>query len=172
MEFKTIQSVKDPHYNEALKLYDTKLNLSLTEDKRIIKRSLENNKTENDYVFIVGLENDVVVSLATAHYEATTNSAFLIYLFAKDLPNHDELMTQTLHQIEHELNLLSNLVHSRSINFLMMEVPKEPADLTQDNGLIIEHRRQFYTNINLKDKLKLITFIQLMMVTLKKSTYF
>ena len=54
MEFKTIQSVKDPHYNEALKLYDTKLNLSLTEDKRIIKRSLENNKTENDYVFIVG----------------------------------------------------------------------------------------------------------------------
>ncbi|CAI3020794.1 hypothetical protein HDDEFOMN_HDDEFOMN_02400 [Staphylococcus aureus] len=40
MEFKTIQSVKDPHYNEALKLYDTKLNLSLTEDKRIIKRSL------------------------------------------------------------------------------------------------------------------------------------
>ena len=51
MEFKTIQSVKDPHYNEALKLYDTKLNLSLTEDKRIIKRSLENNKTENDYVF-------------------------------------------------------------------------------------------------------------------------
>ena len=68
---------------------------------------------------------------------------FLIYLFAKDLPNHDELMTQTLHQIEHELNLLSNLVHSRSINFLMMEVPKEPADLTQDKGLIIEHRRQF-----------------------------
>ncbi|HDY9572277.1 TPA: hypothetical protein RRN35_002386 [Staphylococcus argenteus] len=143
MEFKTIQSVKDPHYNEALQLYDTKLNLSLTEDKRMIKHSLENNKTENDYVFIVGLENDAVVSLATAHYEATTNAAFLIYLFAKDLPNHDELMTQTLHQIEHELNVLSNIVHSRDINFLMMEVPKEPADLTKKNGLIIEHRRQF-----------------------------
>ncbi|API78439.1 hypothetical protein [Staphylococcus argenteus] len=143
MEFKTIQSVKDPHYNEALQLYDTKLNLSLTEDKRMIKHSLENNKTENDYVFIVGLENDAVVSLATAHYEATTNAAFLIYLFAKDLPNHDELMTQTLHQIEHELNVLSNIVHSRDINFLMMEVPKEPADLTKENGLIIEHRRQF-----------------------------
>lgn len=25
----------------------------------------------------------------------------------------------------------------------MMEVPKEPADLTKENGLIIEHRRQF-----------------------------
>lgn len=44
MEFKTIQSVKDPHYNEALKLYDTKLNLSLTEDKRIIKRSKKTTK--------------------------------------------------------------------------------------------------------------------------------
>ena len=54
------------------------------------------------------------------------------------------------------------------LTFLMMEVPKEPADLTQDNGLIIEHRRAvFIQNINLKDKLKLITFIQLMMVTLK-----
>ena len=81
-------------------------------------------------------------------------------------------MTQTLHQIEHELNLLSNLVHSRSINFLMMEVPKEPADLTQDNGLIIEHRRQFLYEHQFEDKLKLITFIQLMMVTLKKWTYF
>ncbi len=82
-------------------------------------------------------------------------------------------MTQTLHQIEHELNLLSNLVHSRSINFLMMEVPKIPADLAGNTTDLSSNTvDSFYTNINLKDKLKLITFIQLMMVTLKKWTYF
>ncbi|MBO1199315.1 hypothetical protein J3T65_07350 [Staphylococcus simiae] len=143
MQFKTIHSVKDPHYNEALALYDSKLDISLTEDKSIFKRSLENNKTENDYVFVVGLEDNHVVSLATAHYEATTNSAFLIYLIAKNLPHHDDLMTATLAQVENELNTLSNIVHSRNINFLMMEVPKEPFDLTKDHNQVIEDRRQF-----------------------------
>lgn len=143
MEFKTIHSVKDPHYNEALELYDSKLDISLSEDKSIFKRSLENNKTENDYVFVVGLEDNRVVSLATAHYEATTNSAFLIYLIAKNLPHHDELMTATLAQVENELNTVSNIVHSKNINFLMMEVPKEPFDLTKSHNQVIENRRQF-----------------------------
>ena len=46
------------------------------EDSIITKRSLQNNKTENDYVLIVGIEKENIISLATAHYEATTNSAF------------------------------------------------------------------------------------------------
>lgn len=100
MEFKVIESAKDPLFNEALKLYDDKLDIGLDEDSKIFKRSLENNKTENDYAFIVGIENQTVVSLATAHYEATTNSAFLIYLIAKESPNHDERMSLTLEAIE------------------------------------------------------------------------
>ena len=67
MEFKVIESAKDPLFNEALKLYDDKLDIGLDEDSKIFKRSLENNKTENDYAFIVGIENQTVVSLATAH---------------------------------------------------------------------------------------------------------
>ncbi len=100
MEFKIIESAKDPLFSEALKLYDNKLDIGLDEDSKIFKRSLENNKTENDYAFIVGIENQTVVSLATAHYEATTNSAFLIYLIAKESPNHDERMSLTLEAIE------------------------------------------------------------------------
>ena len=82
MEFKVIESAKDPLFNEALKLYDDKLDIGLDEDSKIFKRSLENNKTENDYAFIVGIENQTVVSLATAH---TSNNQFciLIYLIAK-----------------------------------------------------------------------------------------
>ena len=42
MEFKVIESAKDPLFNEALKLYDDKLDIGLDEDSKIFKRSLEN----------------------------------------------------------------------------------------------------------------------------------
>ena len=84
-----------------------------------------------------------MVSLATAHYEATTNAAFLIYLIAQDGPNHDELITLTLEEVEKQLNLLSNEVHDRDINFIMLEVPKEPKTVDDKTDKILEHRRQF-----------------------------
>ncbi len=75
-------------------------------------------------IFLVGIESDTVVSLATAHYEATTNSAFLIYLIANDQPNHDELITETLARIQKEINILSNQLHEHDVNFIMLEVEK------------------------------------------------
>lgn len=143
MEFKTITSANDPYFNEAIQIYDSKLDISLTEDSHIFKQSLENNKTEKDYAFIVGVENDEVVSMASAHYEATTNSAFLIYLITKNKDNHDEVMSKTLEKIEEQLNVLSNEIHDRDINFIMMEVPKEPLTTDEETNKVLERRRQF-----------------------------
>ncbi|MGF7194052.1 hypothetical protein [Staphylococcus pasteuri] len=143
MEFKTITSANDPYFNEALQIYDSKVDISLTEDSHIFKQSLENNKTEKDYAFIVGVENDEVVSMASAHYEATTNSAFLIYLITKNKDNHDEVMSKTLEKIEEQLNVLSNDIHDRDINFIMMEVPREPLTTDEETNKVLEHRRQF-----------------------------
>ncbi|MFU0768790.1 hypothetical protein [Staphylococcus pasteuri] len=143
MEFKTITSANDPYFNEALQIYDSKLDISLTEDSHIFKQSLENNKTEKDYAFIVGVENDEVISMASAHYEATTNSAFLIYLITKNKDNHDEVMSKTLEKIEEQLNVLSNDIHERDINFIMMEVPREPLTTDEETNKVLERRRQF-----------------------------
>ena len=85
------------------------------EDSTITKRSLQNNKTENDYVLIVGIEKENIISLATAHYEATTNS-FLVHLLVVD-SNYNEIISQTLNEVETHLNILSNKVHARDINF-------------------------------------------------------
>lgn len=143
MVFKTITSANDPYFNEALQIYDSKLDISLTEDSHIFKQSLENNKTEKDYAFIVGVENDEVVSMASAHYEATTNSAFLIYLITKNKDNYDEVMSKTLEKIEEQLNVLSNDIHDRDINFIMMEVPREPLTTDEETNKVLERRRQF-----------------------------
>lgn len=143
MEFKIVTSIEDPLFDSALDLYDGKFDISLKESKQIFKQSLKNEHTKDDYIFLVGIEEDKPVSIATAHYEATTNSAFLIYLIALDVPNHDEIITQTLNEIESEINQLSNQLHSHDVNFIMMEVPKEPDEISEDYIPFLDHRRQF-----------------------------
>lgn len=143
MEFKTITSIDDPLFKSALKLYDAKFDIGLSEDEQIFKQSLRNERTKDDYIFLVGIESDEVVSLATAHYEATTNSSFLIYLIAKDKPEHDEIITKTLERIQKEINILSNQLHAHDVNFIMLEVPKEPDDISEDVVQIMDNRRQF-----------------------------
>lgn len=135
MKFHTIHSLEDAYYQKAVEFYNKQLDVDFFEDSTITKRSLQNNKTENDYVFIVGIEKENIISLATAHYEATTNSAFLVHLLAVVDSNYDEIISQTLNEVETHLNILSNKVHARDINFLMIEVPKLDNSIL-DNQLI------------------------------------
>ncbi|CAL26960.1 hypothetical protein [Staphylococcus carnosus] len=90
MEFKLIKKTSDPLYEAALNLYDNYQFGNVMQQHHVFKQSLENKRTKNDYVFLVGLDNDKVVSLATAHYEATTNAAFIIYLVAVDTPEREQ----------------------------------------------------------------------------------
>lgn len=135
MKFHTIYSLEDAYYQKAVEFYNKQLDVDFFEDSIITKRSLQNNKTENDYVFIVGIEKENIISLATAHYEATTNSAFLVHLLAVVDSNYDEIISQTLNEVKTHLNILSNKVHARDINFLMIEVPKLDNSIL-DNQLI------------------------------------
>lgn len=143
MEFKTVTSIDDPLFESALKIYDEKFDIGLSEDKQIFKQSIKNAHTKDDYLFIVGIEDDRPVSLATAHYEATTNSAFLIYLIAINQSNHSELITKTLDQVELEINKLSNQLHAHDVNFIMLEVEKEPLEIEDKDIQILENRREF-----------------------------
>ncbi|WP_303265932.1 hypothetical protein [Staphylococcus hominis] len=135
MKFHTIYSLEDAYYQKAVEFYNKQLDVDFFEDSTITKRSLQNNKTENDYVLIVGIEKENIISLATAHYEATTNSAFLVHLLAVVDSNYNEIISQTLNEVETHLNILPNKVHSRDINFLMIEVPKHDNSIL-DNQLI------------------------------------
>ena len=59
--------MQDPLFEEALNLYDGKLDVSLKEGEKIFRQSLENKYTKHDYIFLVGIDNDSIVSIATAH---------------------------------------------------------------------------------------------------------
>ncbi|WP_180531790.1 hypothetical protein, partial [Staphylococcus haemolyticus] len=142
MKFHVIQSIKDAYYDKAIAFYNQQLDVNFYEDSYIIERSLKNNKTDNDFTAHVGIRDDEIISLATAHYEATTNSAFLIHLIANNTSDYEDVLVSTLQEIEHQLNLLSNKVHARDINFVMVEVPKTDHSLQDINQQAVTQRQQ------------------------------
>lgn len=143
MEFKLVKQTSDPLYEEALKLYDTYQFGNVMQKHHVFKQSLENKRTKNDYVFLVGLDNNQPVSMATAHYEATTNSAFIIYLVAVDTEEREFYLTETLAQVQKELDHHANEVHAREVNFFMMEALPLPESPDQKDADLIVKRHRF-----------------------------
>ena len=146
VEFHTIESLKDEYFDKAVEFYNQQLDINFYENSALIKQSLQNNKTENDYTIVVGTEKNEIVSLALAHYEATTNSAFLVHLMISPSSNYDALFAHTLEKIEGQLNKLSQKVHSRDINFMMIEVPKEYSTEVEFDEEKLAHRQQLLLN--------------------------
>lgn len=142
VEFHTIQSLKDEYFDKAVEFYNQQLDINFYENSALVKQSLQNNKTENDYAIVIGIEKNEVVSLALAHYEATTNSAFLVHLMVAPSSDYDELFVHTLKKIEDQLNKLAQKVHSRDINFMMIEVPKEHSTEVEFDEEKLAHRQQ------------------------------
>ena len=143
MEFKLVKQTSDPLYETALNLYDTYQFGNVMQQHHVFKQSLENKRTKNDYVFLVGLDKGEVVSLATAHYEATTNAAFIIYLVAVDTPEREQYLTDTLAQVQNELDHLAQRVHNREVNFFMMEALPLPDSMDEKDADLLFKRHRF-----------------------------
>lgn len=56
--------------------------------------------------------------------------------------DYEDVLINTLQEIEHQLNQLSNKVHSRDINFVMVEVPKTDHPLKDINQQVLTQRQQ------------------------------
>ncbi|MGN5883539.1 hypothetical protein [Staphylococcus simulans] len=142
MEFKLVKQTSDPLYEAALKIYDNYQFGNVNQKHHIFKQSLENKRTQNDYVFLVGLDQGEPVSLATAHYEATTNAAFIIYLVAVDAPDRARYLAETLEKVQDALDNLANHVHDRDVNFFMMEaLPVPDSSEEKDADLLVSRHR-------------------------------
>ncbi|UEX90059.1 hypothetical protein [Staphylococcus ratti] len=159
MEFIQIKSAKDKWFEPALDFYMDKLDPLVTEDESVFIQSLKTEKTQNDYVFLVGIENNRVVSFSTAHYEATTNTGFIIYLIAEPGEHCEAYLKATLVEIEKGVNQLSNQLHGRNVNFFMFESTLEAPDANNEVTKDIAFRRHFLTE-NGYEKQTQIAYVQ------------
>lgn len=146
MEFVQIKSTQDPWYKPALAFYQGKLDPLVTEDESVFVQSLKTEKTQHDYVFLVGIEEDKVVSFATAHYEATTNAGFIIYLLAQPGDQCEHYLAETLSEVKKGVNRLANQLHGREVNFFMFESTFESPNVDNDTASDIAFRRRFLTH--------------------------
>lgn len=159
MKFIQIKSTKDPWYQPAIDFYTGRLDPLVTEDESVFVQSLKTEKTKNDYVFLVGMEDGRVVSFATAHYEATTNAGFIIYLLAEHGDNHETYLEETLYQTEACINVLSNQLHGKDVNFFMFESTFESPDVNSQTADDIAFRRRFLTQHDFEKQIQ-IPYIQ------------
>ncbi|ARJ50954.1 hypothetical protein [Staphylococcus lutrae] len=159
MHFAHIQSIQDPWYLPALAFYMDKLDPLVTEDESVFEQSLKTEKTQYDFVFIVGIENDEIVTFATAHYEATTNVGFIVYLLAQPDEQCESRLKSMLEQIEKEINKISNQRHGRDVNFFMFESTLESPDVDTETAHKIAFRRRFLVQ-NGYERQNDITYLQ------------
>ncbi|WP_419790865.1 hypothetical protein RCF73_11740 [Staphylococcus chromogenes] len=143
MKFVQIKSTKDQWFEPAIDFYMDKLDPLVTEDESVFVQSLKTEKTQNDYVFLVGIDNDKVVSFSTAHYEATTNTGFIVYLIAEPGDHCETYLAETLNEVEKGVNRLSHQLHGRDVNFFMFESTLESEDVDEQTAKDIAFRRRF-----------------------------
>ena len=121
MNFEVVTSIDDPLFKKALDMYEEIFKVEIREDRHVFIHSLTSEYIKNHYIFLVGLKDDMVVSLSTGHYEPTTNSAFINYLMTHPEHRNRRVGAQTLEKIEEELHKCGQEVHGRDANMIMLE---------------------------------------------------
>ena len=106
LEWKEITTLEDEMLKEALSLYHICFPEYVREDEDVFYESIRHRKKNlpNHYHFLVGLLNNKVVCMATAHYLADVNSGYIVYIAADPKERGKGLGKQTLLKIEELLN--------------------------------------------------------------------
>ena len=99
------------YLEKAFQLYDRSFPLDVREPHQIFLNSLQYAEEQNadHFHFLIGLEKEELVALATAHYLAEVNAGFIVYLAVCENRRKKGLGSQTLQQMERLLYKDANL---------------------------------------------------------------
>ncbi|MGM0803776.1 MAG: GNAT family N-acetyltransferase [Bacillota bacterium] len=108
---------------EALTLYEHSFPIEVREPKSVFLQSLNNAETHlpNQYHFLVGFQDEVLVSLVTAHYLADVNTGFIVYLVTNPKVRSKGLGAQSLQRIEEVLQQDSIAAGYKSLDAIVLE---------------------------------------------------
>lgn len=114
------------YLEEAFQLYDQSFSLNVREPHHILLKSLQYaiEQTPDNFHFLIGLERDELVSLATAHYLAEVNAGFIVYLTVNEKMRKKGLGKQTLQQIESLLNEDAIANNQQAISAISLETER------------------------------------------------
>ncbi|OEH94403.1 GNAT family N-acetyltransferase [Bacillus solimangrovi] len=145
------------YLEKVFKLYDQTFPKEVRESHETFYKSIQysQNSFPNTFRFLVGIENEQVVSFATGHYLAGVNSGFIVYIVTNPLIRSHGLGAKTLNQLEELLNEDAKRAGYESINSIILETEtiemvhteQEKEDCVKRNNFF---NRNGYKRLNVK----------------------
>lgn len=135
---------------KVLKIYDQALPIELREPHDIFQKGLKYaaNSFLNNFHFLVGMEDDTVVSFATAHYLAEVNAGFIVYIATNPLVRKRGIGSQTILKIEELLNKDALSAGNNSLRLSILETEIEEMVQTEVEKEDCIKRQRFFGKNN------------------------
>ncbi|MDQ0174974.1 GNAT family N-acetyltransferase [Bacillus chungangensis] len=141
-----IRCENDIHLEKVFDLFDQTFPIEVRESHNIFLKSLQyaRKRKPNNYRFLIGLEDDRLVSFATGHYLSDVNSGFIVYLVTNPLERSKGLGAKTLLKLEELLNKDAILAGNTSIKAIILETEKQEMVHTEEEKEDCIKRHKFF----------------------------
>lgn len=141
-----IRYENDIHLEKVFDLFDQTFPIEVRESHNIFLKSLQyaRKRKPNNYRFLIGLEDDRLVSFATGHYLSDVNSGFIVYLVTNPLERSKGLGAKTLLKLEELLNKDAILAGNTSIKAIILETEKQEMVHTEGEKEYCIKRHKFF----------------------------
>jgi hypothetical protein len=145
----------------VMKLYDQSFPIEVREPHEIFHRSIKNSRERypNNFHFLIGKEDDQLVSFATGHYLADDNVGFIVYIATNPLARNSGLGSKTLVKIEELLNKDAHSAGHSSLKAIFLETETQDLVHTEQEKADCIRRNRFFDKNSYK-KYDEITYLQ------------
>ena len=149
LEWKEITNLEDGLLKKAFSLYHTCFPEYVREAKEVFYESIRRieNNLPNRYHFLVGLINNEVVCMATAHYMAKINCGYIVYIATDPEVRGKGLGKETLLKMEALLNDDAKNAGHSSLLGISLETEREIDTKNKEEYEETINRLQFFQHL-------------------------
>ena len=149
LEWKEITHLEDGLLKKAFSLYHTCFPKYVREEEEVFYESIRQieNNLPNRYHFLVGLLDDKVVCMATAHYMAETNCGYIVYIATDPEVRGKGLGKKTLLKMEELLSDDAKKAGRSSLLGISLETEREIDAKNEEEYEETINRLQFFQHL-------------------------
>ncbi len=138
------------YFKTAMELYDQAFPIEVREPHETFLKGLQYTKTRrpNKFHFLIGLEGNQLVSIATGHYFEKINSGFIVYIATNHHVRSSGIGSNTLLKIEDLLNNDAISAGNSSIKSIYLETETQESAHTEGEKQDCIKRNRFFSKNN------------------------
>ncbi|MEH7250929.1 GNAT family N-acetyltransferase [Neobacillus niacini] len=149
------------HFEKVLPLYDLVFPIEVREPHEVFMKGLHSAKTRkpNSFRFLVGLDEEQLVSFATGHYLEEVNAGFIVYIATNPKVQGNGIGSKTLLKMEELLNQDAKTAGNPNLETIILETETQDMVHTKEEKENCVKRNQFFERNHYK-KVKKFKYLQ------------